>query len=304
MFKHILVPLDGSRLAEAVFPRLIPLAKSLHADITLIHIIEKAPPTEIHGDRHLTKTKEADEYLRITAKTFIPPEIEVNTHVYETKVNDVAWSIVEHSSELKPDLIFISTHGRTGLRDFMVGSIAQQVIGIGELPVLLIRPQEDFIHEEKPFGKILIGLDGNPEHEVGLNLGSELAKMIHARLHLLTVIKTLTTLGGNEAATGMLLPSTTKLMLDMAEETAFEYLEARADLLQKEGLAVSYDVKRGEPTTKIVQEAKEANADLVVLGTHGKVGLNAFWAGSVAPKIPSLTSIPLLFVPFIKTEIR
>jgi nucleotide-binding universal stress UspA family protein len=301
MFKHILVPLDGSRLAEAVFPHLIPLARSLHAEITLIHIIEKDAPAEIHGERHLTKIEEAVEYLRITAKSYIPSEIMINTHVHETEVNDVARSIVDHSSELKPDLIFISTHGSSGLRDFMVGTIAQQVIGIGKLPVILIRPQKDFMHEEKPFGKILVGLDGNPEHEVGMNLAAELARTIHAKLHLLTVINTLTTLGGKEAATGMLLPSTTKVMLDMAEETALEHLEARADLLQKQGLAVSYNVKRGEPTTKIVQEANEIKGDLIVLGTHGKVGLDAFWAGSVAPKIPSLTNIPLLFVPFVKT---
>lgn len=301
MFKHILVPLDGSKLAEAVFERLIPLAVALKSEITLIHIIEKNAPQAVHGEKHLSQIDEAAKYLKDTAARYLPEGLTYKTHVHETEVSDVARSIVEHSDELAPDLIFLAAHGGGGLRDIMVGSIAQQVIGMGELPVVLIRPQEKQAHSAGLFQNILVGLDGNPEHENGLTLVKELAPMINANVHLLTVVNTLETLGGKEAATGMLLPSTTRVMLDMAEDHAAGRLSGKAEELEKLGVNVSCLVKRGEPVVKIVEAAKEVRSDLIVFGTHGRCGLEAFWAGSVAPKMPSLTSIPLLFVPFCES---
>ena len=63
MFEHVLVPLDGSQLAESVLPAVAWLANRLGASITLLHIIEQGPSATIHGDRHLTQPGEAEAYL-------------------------------------------------------------------------------------------------------------------------------------------------------------------------------------------------------------------------------------------------
>lgn len=301
MFKHLLVPLDGSRLAEAALPAAAVLAAALDASVTLLHIIERDAPAEIHGERHLTRKDEAFAYLEEVAKNAFPPDVKVSTHVHRAEVTDVARSIVDHTDELEPDLIVMCTHGQGGLRDLLAGSIAQQVTGMGATPVLLIRPEEG-AQPTPRFNRILLAMDGKTEHERGLEVVGEMAKKLNARLHLLTVIETLGTLGGKEAATGRLLPSATAAMLDLAEEGACEHLQTHLDDFAGQGVDVSAEVLRGDPAQVIAQTAKEEGDRLIVLGTHGKAGTGAFWHGSVAPRVLAQTHIPLLLIPAGKPD--
>ncbi len=304
MFKHLFVPLDGSRLAEAALPSAAVLAAALGASVTLLHIIERDAPAEIHGERHLTRKEEAFAYLEEVAKNAFPPGVKVDTHVHRAEVTDVARSIVDHTDELEPDLIVMCTHGQSGLRDLLAGSIAQQVIGMGATPVLLIRPEEGAQPQPTPyFNRILLAMDGKTEHERGLEVVGEMAKKLNARLHLLTVIETLGTLGGKEAATGRLLPSATAAMLDLAEEGACEHLQTHLDDFAGQGVDVSAEVLRGDPAQVIAQSAKEEGDRLIVLGTHGKAGMGAFWHGSVAPRVLAQTHIPLLLIPVGKSGV-
>jgi nucleotide-binding universal stress UspA family protein len=299
MFKHLLVPLDGSHLAEAALPAAATLAAALGSEVTLIHLIEHHAPEEVHGDRHLTNKEDAIAYLAEVAHRAFPASVRVETHVHTTEISDVARSIVEHTSEFDPDLIVMCTHGQSGLYTLVAGSIAQQVIAMGKTPVLLIHPSEteDGQNNGTHFSKLLVAMDGQNEHETGLEVVAGLAQRIGAELHLLTVIETLGTLGGKEAAMGRLLPGATKAMLDIAEESAYEHLQSHADAWALEGVRVTTEVRRGDPATQIVEAAKDSGGDLIVLGTHGKAGFGAFWAGSVAPRVLSMTQIPMLLIP-------
>ena len=296
MFKHLLVPLDGSHLAEAALPAAAYLAECLNADVTLIHVIEENAPIQVHGDRHLTDSDEAYAYLAGLAAKVFPPTIKVDQHVHTDEVKDVAQSIVAHAGEFKPDLIILCSHGRGGLHDFLVGSIAQQVIGQGSTPVLLIHPREDG-KNEFALHSMLFPMDGKPGHEQGLEVAAELAKVCSASLTLYHVVPTLGTLAGENAATGRMLPGTMSAFLDINEESAARFLQSLVDKVRDEKLSVNIDVGRGDPAPTIADAARDQGIDLIVLGTHGKVGTKAFWSGSVAPKLSTLTTIPILFVP-------
>ncbi len=297
MFRHILVPLDGSALAESALPAAAYLAQALDANVTLLHMIERDAPQEIHGQHHLTNTEEAQAYLQNTAQRAFPPGARVQIHVHTAAVEDVARSIVDHTSELDPDLIIMCTHGRGGVRDLLAGSIAHQVISTGKTPVLLIRPDENGRKDAINFRSLCVAMDGRDEHERGLDRVGEMALKLGARLHLVTVIETLSTLGAKEAATGRLLPAATRVLLELAEESACEHLGSHAEIWEQQGILVHADVGRGEPAAMIVRIAKEAGDDLIVLGTHGRSAIGSFWSGSVAPRVLSLTDIPLLLIP-------
>jgi nucleotide-binding universal stress UspA family protein len=284
-------------LAESALPVAVALSKTLESTVTLIHIIEHNAPQEIHGERHLRQQKEAYDYLDQVAQQNFPPDAKVIRHVHTEEVKDVARSIVEHSGELSPDLIVMCTHGESGLRDIMVGSIAQQVISRGKTPILLVQPDEDRFAQTILFRRLLVALDGDPEHEKALPLAKELAKSLEASLHLVMIVYTLATLPSERAATSRLLPAATSVMLDMTEASAQDYLQGKAASLQSEGLIVSWEVRRGDPASNIIDSAEQSNSDLIVLATHGKSGIGAFWAGSVAPKVVTQTRIPLLLVP-------
>jgi nucleotide-binding universal stress UspA family protein len=302
MFKHLLVPLDGSRLAEAALPLAACLAESLGAQVTLVHVIEEKAPQSVHGEHHLADPAEADAYLEEVAGRALPAGVAVDCHVHTTEVSDVADSLIEHADELGPDLIVMCTHGRGGLRGWLWGSIAQQVIARGNTPVLLIQP--DSSGQAPPFAckRLLVPLDGNPEHEQGLAVAAGLAQACGADLHLMAVVRTLSTLLGQQAATARLLPAATSVLLDMTGEGAEEFLRQKVAQLQPLGLSLAVQVCRGDPAAAIVRTAQEVNADLVVLGTHGKAGMDAFWSGSVAPQVSSRSRVPLLLVPVRGTE--
>jgi nucleotide-binding universal stress UspA family protein len=296
MFKHLLVPLDGSQLAEAALPAAAYLAPILGASVRLVHIIEKNAPKEVHGERHLTNDDEACTYLEDVAERAFPPEVSVECHVHSTETSNVASSIVEHVGELASDLIVMCTHGHGGLHSWVFGTIAQQVIAVGPCPVLLIQPKDDEPSLAFTCQNILVPLDGNPDHEQVVPIVAELAPIFSAAVHLVTAVHTRGTLSGERAATSRLLPGTTSALLDLTYERAGERLKRSTALLHDAGLSVTAHVERGDPAQAIARTAEEIKADLIVLGTHGKAGMEAFWEGSITPQIARQTHVPMLLV--------
>jgi nucleotide-binding universal stress UspA family protein len=296
MFKHILLPLDGSALAESVIPAAISLATKLKATITLFHVIEHNAPEEIHKDRHLTNSEEANIYLKAIAQNYFAG-LDVNWHVHSNEVKDVAGSIAMHAAELNLDLILVCAHGHGGVRTVLFGSIAQRVIAQGMTPVLLLRNGTSPASETFTIHKIMLPLDNGSIHDFVFNYAKNLATAYKSIIAMLTVIPTLSTLKGQQAATSSLLPGTTAALLDIEEQAASEHLHTHVEEIKDAGLIATAEIVRGDPASEIVSAAERWNADLMLLATHRKSGMEAFWAGSVAPEIARKTKLPLLLIP-------
>jgi nucleotide-binding universal stress UspA family protein len=297
VFKHILVALDGSKLAEAAIPAAASLAQTLAAPLTLLHIIEQDAPHEIHKDRHITEAEEASVYLEDVATRVFPAGIRVKTHVHTSAVKDVSGSIVELATrEFQPDLIVMCTHGQSGIRDLLYGNIAQQVVAHGKTPLLLIKPEAGRPGSFE-LNKILVPLDTGPVHDDSLPITRELAAAYKSNIHLLTVIPTFGTVTGETAAASSLLPATSSALLDIKVENAVEDLQEHLDELKKAGLQTTAEVARGDPATEIVKISEKLAADLIVLTTHRKAGAAAFWARSVSPNVARRAKVPLLLIP-------
>lgn len=299
MFTHLLVPLDGSDLAESVLPAAVHLGRALDAQVTLLHVLEHNAPGAVHGQRHITTEQEGLHYLAETAQK-LPTGLRVDEHVHPNQEHDIARSIVEHAEELGVDLILLCTHGRSSLRRWLFGSIAQQVIALGATPVLVIYPSELPQGQGFQCRQILTPLDGEPAHEAGLGVALGLAKACAAALHLIAVVPTRGTLSGEDSASAMLLPVTTAALLDLREGAAGTYLQQQAAAAEEAGVAVTSAVQRGEPAAAIAKAAQAVHADLIVMATHGKSHTDAFWSGSVTPRVSSKTKRPLLLVPVVE----
>jgi nucleotide-binding universal stress UspA family protein len=296
IINNLLIPLDGSTLAESVLPVALRLAKKINVSVTLIHIIETDAPDTVHGQRHLTSPVQAEQYLNSIASSEIFHEVNVNIHVHDTSVKNVSRSIAEHSKELNQDLVIMCTHGSGGLQHLLFGSIAQKVISLGNTPVLLINPSNKKINASANFENFLVPLDGNPDHEHALNYASVLAKMCNAKIHLLVAIPHFGNMSGKLTPVNRLLPGTTSKMLDMLVPDAKDYLQRIQKELETSGLRVSSYASRNDPAAAITETAKKINADLVILATHGTKGAEAFWEGSITPKVNKSSRIPLLLV--------
>lgn len=294
VFSHLLVPLDGSRLAEAILSLTRALARRLGASVTLLHLIETKPPAQIHGQPHLAGAREAEAYLDGLAQELQSEGLQVDWHVHEVPEASVAQNITRHAMELGADLVMLCTHGSGGVRDLVFGSIAQQVIGCGPTPVLIVHP--DITPGAFMCRRMVVPLDGATCHESSIPIARRLATVYGAAIHLVSVVPRRVDLGGAGAAIGRFLPTATTAFLDEQERELTSYGSNLVETLQAEGITAQLRVERGDPTTLILQALQATGADLLVLATHARRGWTAFWSGSVAPRVLSQWRRPTLLV--------
>lgn len=295
MFSNILVPLDGLHLSEGALPFASKLAEVLAASVSLIHVIERDAPFEIHGEEHIRDKTKARSYLEEIAHRSFAPHIKPLIHVHTAKVDDVGESILRHAKHFGTDLIIMCAHGRHRLHRLFVGSIAQYIVASQEIAVLFIQPDES-LPKAVALKRLLVPIDEKSGHGLSISAATKLAKKLGASIQLMTAVQTPATLSAESAATGILLPSTTATVLDMVADLVRDSLEKHAAELRLQGLAADIEVARGDPAKSIIESAqKEIN--LIIMETHGRKGLDAFWAGSIAPRVAVSTHVPILFVP-------
>ena len=296
-FRKLLVPLDGSRLAESVLPITLVLAKSFGATVALLHVMEQDAPETVHGQHHLANAEEAESYLAKVAETCDCEGILVELHVHPNLESDVVASIIGHSEEFGADAVILATHGWGGMRDILVGSIAQQVLRRGTKPVLLVKPSPDGAAQPLDLRRVLVPLDGSRSHDqTVLPVAEGLARAMSVELRLLVVVPTLGTVAGDKAAVATLMPSATSAALELEQEDAASYLEEVAGRLRAEGVATTAEVRRGEPASGVVAAAQSRGVGLIVMSTHARSGLGALWSASVGAKILAKIHQPLLLV--------
>jgi nucleotide-binding universal stress UspA family protein len=144
LYKHILVPLDGSELAELALADTFALAKLSQAEVTLLHVI---PPIEhiVEGHTHHpifvdeqweTQKGVALRYMNTVCERMECETITVHTVV---KMGLAAETIIDYARQHPIDLIVVSTHGRSGLQRWVCGSVADKVLRGSDVPVLLVR---------------------------------------------------------------------------------------------------------------------------------------------------------------------
>jgi nucleotide-binding universal stress UspA family protein len=217
----------------------------------------------------------------------------VRFHVHGGEVEDVARGIAEHGNELHADMLVMCVHGRRGVSEALFGSLAQQALALGRVPVLMVRPAW-----KGPFvcRSILVPLDGKASHLPAIASAVELALAFGAKLDLLTVVPTFGSLPGRSWAASRMLPGASARMLDMAVTQARDYLAARAREVSAGGPAATTRVLRGDPARRIVRAGRSLRSDLVVVATHGKAGTGAFWASSVGNRVCAASPCPVLLV--------
>jgi nucleotide-binding universal stress UspA family protein len=144
-FDRILVPLDGSELAESALPPALDLATRFDATVTAVRVIPEpleltsiygVPGVELSGEGHRDRTSEAEAYLKeLTSR---PDFSAVETRTIED--SGAADGVVEAAKELDSDLIVLSSRGIGGLERLVLGSVADKVVRSTTRPVLVIRP--------------------------------------------------------------------------------------------------------------------------------------------------------------------
>ena len=145
-FKRALVPLDGSMVAEAILPQFLRLAHPLGMEVALVRVVvPTVKPAAIEealveiGDTAPTMERmldDADSYLRAVAATAVFDGLKVLTTV---RSGEAPQEIIASARELGADVIAMTTHGRTGLKRLLFGSVAEAVLRRADVPVFMLR---------------------------------------------------------------------------------------------------------------------------------------------------------------------
>jgi len=297
MIKRILVPLDGSELAESVLPLACYLAAQFQASLILFHVVEKDPPSEIHGQHHLREVAEARAYLDQIRQKYSSAQVTILQDVHAVQEEGVAQTSREHAGELQTDLIVICAHGHGGVRDILFGSIAQQVVRQVKIPVLFIRPGSVTQAGGRTVTQILLPLDGSKSHEAAIPVGAFIAAQCRVKVRLLTVVPTPESLPGKEALAGLFYPNEKTLSLDLSAQQAENYLSGISSRLSDQEITASGIVLRGEVMQELMKTIDKEGIDLVIMATHGQSTFTAHWEGSLTPRLLSRASVPVILVP-------
>lgn len=290
--RNILVPLDGSALAESSLPPVLTLARVTGATVTLLHVLEHDAPESVHGELHLSEEDESSAYLADVARRWDGSTIFAQ-HVHPNPEHDIAASIAQHASELDADLIAITTHGGGGIRGFVFGRIAQQVLQQTDRPVLVVRPKQQSARQfECP--RIAVTLDGTADAAQALPLARDLATALGAELTLIRVVPTLGAIRGERTVPATMLPTATAALLEMQVREAARYLVGVRDEIGDPSVVAL--VRRGDVADEIAAAVNETDCRLVLLSTHGKAGLEGFFTGSVAAKILDHVRQPVILL--------
>jgi nucleotide-binding universal stress UspA family protein len=144
-FRRVLVPLDGSALAEGVIPLLESIAGPLDLEVTLLRVLQPLPPEIIEGTRHLViedveaRFAEARRYLTAIATTLEATGVRV---AIDVRRGQPVEEILEGVKAAKADLVAMTTHGRSGLGRLLFGSVAEAVLRHADVPVFLMKLTE------------------------------------------------------------------------------------------------------------------------------------------------------------------
>lgn len=291
----ILVPLDGSPAAEAALPVALTLSRRLPARIGLLHILEREAPRRVHGERHLTEEAEAARYLSTVADRLAREGTAASWHVHEVPVGDVPLSIASHAAQAGAVLILLSAHGGSDPRSWLSGAVAQGVIRHAAPPVLLLRVDPGQTEAAFAPGEVLVGIDGERQGDAALPIAARLARALEIPLRLLAVVPTVETMPGDRSAAVRLIPSGAAAALELEAAAVAADLDGMAAGLRRDGLAVETTVARGDPA-QVIPAAARARSALTALATHGRVGLDAFWAGSIGARVIARGAGPFLLI--------
>ncbi len=292
----ILVPLDGSQLAERVLPYADALARATDASLTLMTAIEneqgelaaRVPALRErleHGarDQAAQHLERAAALLRAWGRT-------VSTLITSGRP---AEEILDTADRLDAALIAMATHGRSGLQRWLVGSVADKVMRLSHRPTLLVRPLEDHAPlQPLDLARLMVPLDGSPLAEQAVPIAAEVAHGAGAQLRLVRVEPWVTT---TLAATGeaAALVNVDELEAAVAREAEQYLADVRSRL--PADLPVATTVLRGFPALQLIEYAEREGIDLTVLSTHGRGGLQRLVLGSTADRLVR-AGLPCLLV--------
>lgn len=282
LFDRILIPLDGSEIAEAILGQVCRLLRRKDADVILFQAATVPAQAGLeYGDLIASLKQEAEKYISSLTRQLVKEGVRARGIV---KVGTEAGTILDVAEQEKATLIAMATHGRSGMPRFVFGSVAEKVLRASPVPVLVIRSFKEVGTKSKrapvqeiPFEKILVPVDGSENSLRVIPHVKEFAKAYGASVMVLGIVDPQSEGSKKKGAGEPLVRLAVKDFGDAA-------------------IPVDPVVRLGDPAVEILDAAKRHDADLIAMTTHGRSGVSRWVMGSVAEKVLRASTVPMLIV--------
>jgi len=275
MIERIVVPLDGSLTAEAILPQVRRLLYRNDSEVILVRAVN--PPMAENAIRVAeAELAAAREYVLGQMDRLEKAGVRAK---YVVRIGSPVGVILDVAEEHRATMIALATHGSTGLKRLLLGSVAEGLVRKSPVPVFLVRPFWSYellapVRPEKaPVRNVLLAVDGSDLALEALPGVMEFAELFEARVVLLRVLE------------------------EKDPETAVEaekQLKAIAKTIEKKGIETISLVERGEPVEQILKAIRFHEIDLLAMATHGRSGLTRAVTGSVTEEVLRRATVPLL----------
>jgi nucleotide-binding universal stress UspA family protein/predicted transcriptional regulator len=302
MPRILIVPLDGSERAEAALPWAALLARTQGLSLVLLRVVP--PPyvvapgldgtlpylsPETYVKMEQAERAAATAYLADVQAALAAEGLSVEAVTRDGLPVDV---ILDVADEHGAAAIVLATHGRGGLTRLVLGSVAERIVAHATIPLLLIRAGEKASPRPADLRRVLVPLDGSALAERALDLAAAITPPDATRV-LVRVVAPIEHAMPGVSAVGTYVDVAAT---ERATADADLYLDSVRQRLAAGGYAVQTAVRHGQPAAEIVAAAREAEASLIVLSTHGRSGARRWLLGSVADAVVRGGETPVLLV--------
>ena len=313
MYNRMLVPLDGSELSEIVFPYAKELAARLDLEVILFHVHSSEEREATHLYRAYIEHKvdiikrQAEE---VQQQTTIKPKGRAVKVRGELVTGYPPEEILRYADENDIDFILMATHGRSGIKRWVMGSVAEKVLRASKVPVWLVRDgvPDEIVYDKWPKRTNLVPLDGSELAEAVLPHVEALAKQRGAEIVNVVLLRVceppvmppyFSPSARFETPNGIAHVTPQEYIraaIAACKAEAKRYLAGVEKRLKEAGLRVQSEVLEGEPATKIIEYARKNPFNLIVMSTHARSGLSRWAYGSIATKVLQGVTSPIFLV--------
>jgi len=282
MYDRILVPTDGSDQATTAVETAIELAARFDASLHVIHVVELGElPPGLEEEGADAFARRGEEVLAGAEELATAAGWDVTTATIEVP-EPTHRAILDYAADQDVDLIVMGTRGRTGFDRLALGSVTEWTLRQSPIPVLTV---QDEVDSDSLFTSILVPTDGSSCAESAASRAIELAELADGTLHFIHVVDT-GILAGDVSA-GNVLDE-----LEAEGRRALDRLIQRAE--EADVSTIEAAVLNGAPHRAIEEYTAENDIDSIVMGTHGRRGIDRYLLGSVTERVVRHTDVPVL----------
>ena len=286
-FERALIPTDGSDAAAAAVDHGLSLAAAYGASVRFLFV------ADVYVMSTVPESEEARESGREIIDSLVERAADEGVEADGTVRSGFPHEeILAESSDAGADLVVMSSHSRTGIERFLSGSVTEKVVRLSAVPVLTVHA--DGATTEAAYDRVLVPADGSDTAARAVETGVGVAREFDAALDVLSVVET----------TGVGFDVRSEQQREERHRVAEQIVDDAVERARAAGVEAEGHVTFGTPHEEILAFVEETRTDLVVMGTHGRTGLDRYLLGSVAERTLRLAGVPVLTVPLPGTGDR